>query len=93
MQLTVPNHGWEDGEGIILDRESLVFTCSQDSNQTEHPYPRATDPFADRVMTISNRTNNTFDVQVLNSAPSTNTTAHVFVSATAKGIRRIKLKN
>ena len=88
MQLTVPDHGWENGDGIILDKESLVFTCTQDSNNTEHPYPRATAPFADRVMTISNVATDTFDVQVLNTAPSTNTTTHTFVSATTKGIRR-----
>ena len=88
MTVTVPDHGWSNGDGIILDDYSLVFTCLEDSNNTEHPYPRPTDPFSNRVMTISNVTTDTFTVQVLASAPSTNTTTHTFVSATPHGIRR-----
>ena len=65
MTVTVPNHGWETGDGVIIDDNSIVFTCTQDSGATEHPYPRAKDPASRQILTISNVTTNTFDVQVL----------------------------
>ena len=42
--LSSEDHGWENGDFIKFDNDSLVFTCARDSNQTEHAYPRSTDP-------------------------------------------------
>ena len=59
-----------------------------DSNATNHTYPRSTDYASDRWLTISNKSTNNFSVQVLGTGniPSTNTSAHTFVSATTNGM-------
>mgnify|MGYP003312023859 FL=1 len=73
MTLTIPNHGFLDGESIKIGQNSLVFTCLLDVNGSDHAYPRNTDPVYDKWLTISNCTDDTFDVQVLENIPSTNT--------------------
>jgi len=91
MTITSNGHGMINGEHIKIADNSLTFTCAQDSNATNHSYPRPTDPVSNRWLTISNVQTNTFDVQVLDQVPSTNLTAHTFVSATANGITRAVL--
>ena len=88
MQLTVPQHGFVNGDQIKIATDSLTFTCGQDNNQTNHTYPRATDPAADSWLEISDVTFNTFKVQVLLSTgiPSTNTTPHTYVSSGTNNI-------
>ena len=54
--------------------------------RTQHEYPRATDPVSGEWLTISNKTTNTFRVNVLTNAPSSNTSTHTFVSAKADGL-------
>ena len=88
MTLTIKNHGFLDGESIKINTNSLVFTCLQDSNGSDHPYPRSTDPVANKWLTISNCTNDTFDVQVLETIPSTNVTLHTFKSALTGAVTR-----
>ena len=41
---------------ITIAQNSLVFTCTQDLNQTEHTYPRATDPLYDGTLSGSGTT-------------------------------------
>ena len=88
MQLTVPQHGFVNGDQIKIATDSLTFTCGQDNNQTNHTYPRATDPAADSWLEISDVTFNTFKVQVLLSTgiPSSNTTPHTYVSSGTNNI-------
>ena len=88
MQLTVPQHGFANGDQIKIATDSLTFTCGQDNNQTNHTYPRATDPAANSWLEISDVTANTFKVQVLLSTgiPSTNTTPHTYVSSATNNI-------
>jgi len=88
MTLTVNGHGFVNGEHIKLANNSLTFTCAQDSHNTNHTYPRPTDPSAGKWLKIFNVQANTFDVQVLKTIPSTNTTVHTFVSATANNLER-----
>ena len=57
-------------------------------SSSQKDYPRSTDPISGRWTKIFAVTENTVSVQVLNDIPSTNTTPHVFVSATSSGIRR-----
>ena len=40
------DHNLATGATITLDNESIIFTCDADNHQTNHPYPRATDPIA-----------------------------------------------
>ena len=86
MTCTVANHGLSNGDKIKLAPNSLSFTCAKDDNATVHTYPRATDPIASQWVAISNKTTNTFRIQVLSVTPSTNTTAHTFVGSTTNGI-------
>ena len=86
MTLTINGHGWNNGDKVNIADNSLTFTCTQGSGN--HSYPRSSDPASGNWLTISNVTNNTFDVQVLENIPSTNTTTHTFVSATSGGVIR-----
>ena len=61
---TLTNHGLSNGAAIRLADNSLVFTCDKDTHQTEHPYPRSSDPASGINLTISNKTADTFQVTV-----------------------------
>ena len=86
MTLTVADHGLKNGSRIMVEDGFVTFTCDQDSDQTKHSYPRASDPYSDEWMTVKNVTKDTFDVQVLFNIPSSNTTTHAFVSARPQSI-------
>ena len=92
MTITIPNHGFVAGDEIKVDDNTFRFTCLEDFNTSYHDYPRATDPISGQWVKIYNVTTNTFDIQVLNSVPSTNTTAHTFISAVANSITRSTIK-
>ena len=85
---TASAHGFSNGDYIKVAEKSLVFTCAQDDNLTEHPYPRKTDPIFNKWIQISNVTSNTFDIQVLLNLPSTNTTVHTLVSSEPNNIQK-----
>ena len=88
VTMTVAGHNFVDGDFIKLADDSLTFSCTHGSgNKT---YPRSSDPISDKWVAISNVTTNTFAIQVLDSVPSTNTTAHTFVSATSSGLTRAR---
>ena len=62
----------------------MTFTCNKDNSNTEHSYPRpGTDPFAGRLLDISNKTDTTFEVNV---GISPDTSTHVFKSAYPGGL-------
>ena len=65
MTITIANHGFANGNKVRIDDDALTFTCGQDSNATNHSYPRSSDPVSGMWIPISNVTQNTFDVQVL----------------------------
>ena len=86
MVLEIGNHNLTAGTSIKLAPNSLTFTCDQDNNATNHTYPRASDPFYDTAINIQSVTGTTITIQVLSTVPSTNTTPHTFVSATAGAV-------
>ena len=88
MTLTIAGHNFSNGEKIKIADNSLRFTCAQDNNATNHDYPRSTDAVSNKWIPIFNVTTDTFDVQVLDNIPSTNVTAHTFVSATSGGVSK-----
>ena len=45
LSLTIPAHGRSSGN-VQLVNNSITFTCSRDGHETEHTYPRASDPAA-----------------------------------------------
>jgi hypothetical protein len=89
LTVTVKNHGWENGDLVKFDDDSLVFTCGMDGNATNHPYPRSTDPFSGKWIPIYAVTGNTFRVAV---GVSSNTSTHTFVSAVEDGLKKKKDK-
>ena len=85
MVVTSAGHGFSDGDYVKFDDDSLTFTCSLDGNATNHTYPRATDRASGRWLVISNKTNDTFEVNVGITAFGG---THAFVTATSNGLKR-----
>ena len=57
-------HNLTNGTNIKLENSSLIFTCSQDNNATEHAYPRSSDPVAGIPTTISSVGTDTITINV-----------------------------
>ena len=38
------NHGLSNGDTIRIIDNGIIFSCSMDNRETEHSYPRVTDP-------------------------------------------------
>jgi len=85
MTVTITNHGFKVGDKVKFAVGAISFSCTHGSGGTT-AYPRSTDPIANKWVTIANVTANTFDVQVLDTVPSTNTTPHTYQSAAADAI-------
>ena len=83
--ITVANHGLSNGDLIKIVDESIVFTCAKDTHATEHKYPRASDPASGTWYAISNKTANTFRINV-GAANDATVGVHTFVSASTAGI-------
>ena len=81
--ITTPKHGFANKDRIKIADGSLVFDCALDGNSTEHSYPRSTDPYSGRWLSISGVTDLTFDVNV---GISPDTSLHTFKSAAPNGI-------
>ena len=88
MNLTINGHGFENGDKIKIDDNALTFTCAMDNHATDHTYPRASDPSSGKWLTVSNVTEQSFDVQVLTTIPQSNTTLHTFKSANPNCVKR-----
>jgi hypothetical protein len=83
MTLTVGNHSMRVGESVTIADNSLTFTCAQDNHQTDHTYPRATDPYSGKKVIITATTATEFTCNV---GVSSNVTAHLFKSATSNAV-------
>ena len=93
MTLTKTSHGLVEGDYVKVDQGGITFTCAQDSNVTNHAYPRPGDPIFNKSVKIERVTNDTFEFNALQGTTPTNTTAHVFVSATTGCINRVVVKS
>ena len=86
LELTIGTHNLNTGQGVKLTNEGITFTCGLDSNATQHSYPRANgqggatadDPAYDTSVSITATTATTITVNV---GTSSDTSAHVYVSA------------
>ena len=99
MTLTVNGHGMQTGDTIKIEDYSLGFTCTLDGNVSTKYYPRpsnsspangypSSDPVSGDFIPITKINDNQFSVQVLTIIPSSNTSAHTFVSAIPNCILR-----
>ena len=85
--VTLPNHGFSNGDQIKFRTNSVIFKCSKDNYASEHRYPRPTDPAADTFLTISNVTTNTFRVNV-GASPVGEQYLHTFASSELNSVER-----
>ena len=85
--VTLPNHGFSNGDQIKFRTNSLIFKCDKDNYATEHRYPRPTDPAAETFLTISNVTTNTFRVNV-GASPVGEQYNHVFTFSELSSVER-----
>ena len=72
---TTINHNLSNGDKIRIIDNGLIFSCSMDNRETEHSYPRVTDPASDAELVVSggsmNNTYNTAKTFVVNVGEST----------------------
>ena len=87
MTCTVASHGFNTGDVVRFDNASVTFQCSYGSGGNDS-YPRPSDYAMNRDLPITKIDANTFKVNILETAPSTNTGIHTFISATANGLKR-----
>ena len=78
MVITIGTHIIMVGDTIKIDDSALTFTCAYDNHGTNHKYPRLTDPYSGKKITVNSVTSTTVTVNV---GISPNTTEHKFVSA------------
>ena len=45
---TSVNHGLQEGDSVKFKLDSLTFRCDEYGQSSDHTYPRATDPYANR---------------------------------------------
>ena len=81
MIMTIGEHKLEAGTHIKIAQESLIFRCSQDNYQTDHAYPRTTDPYFNTSIEILSATSTTITVNV-GAATAQGQYDHIFQSAT-----------
>ena len=83
MTLTLPNHSYEIGDMIIVEKESITFSCGTPAVEISHP--RATDPLFRKPMQITNVAG---DVITVNAGDANGYTgAHTFVRAKANAVK------
>ena len=85
MVITKLAHGLKNGQRVNIKVGGITFTCTQDSNASEHSYPRSTDPVAGKWIKVANVTDHTFEVNV-GASQVGQQYAHTFVSALANAI-------
>ena len=84
-----PSPALANGQIVKFDNNSLTFTCDKDAHATNHTYPRSTDPLGGKWLPISNVSGgDQFDINVLETIPSSNTGIHTFVTAATNGVKR-----
>ena len=86
LSVTINSHGFNNGDWVRFNQESITFTCAKDNHVTEHSYPRVTDPVYNKWLQISNKTLNTFEINVGTSLDDTS--EHWFKSSVTGGIQR-----
>ena len=83
--ITLGNHKLKVGDYILLEKESLTFSCGSPAENISHP--RVTDPAFEKPLKITAVTTNTVTVQVGYAKGYQG--AHTFVSATTDGIKQV----
>ena len=82
--VTTAPHGLGTGDLVKIQQGALTFTCDQDSNATNHAYPRSTDPIFNKWIQVIVTNTTTFTMNI--GATTTGDYTHTFVSGTAGGV-------
>ena len=53
LVLAVGQHGIGVGRNIVLQDGAVTFTCLEDNDQTNHAYPRSTDPASGTSLAVT----------------------------------------
>ena len=86
VTLEVAGHGFSNGDYVLIEDNSLRYSCDLDGHSQWKYYPRPNYDYpSGRWLAISNVTTDTFDINV---GKSSYTGIHTFISATADGIKR-----
>ena len=86
VTLEVAGHGFNNGDYVLIEDNSLRYSCDLDGHSQWKYYPRPNYDYpSGRWLPISNVTTDTFDINV---GESSYTGIHTFISATADGIKR-----
>ena len=85
LEPTIAGHGFVSGDYVNFGTGSVSFKCAEDNYATPHAYPRSSDPYANRWLSIYNVGINTFSVFV---GVSSNTTTHQFFVGLANGLKK-----
>lgn len=85
LELTIPDHGFSNGDLIRIADNSLTFTCAP-NNSLELTYPRLSDPASGRWLSVTVNDVDTITVNV--GSAGTYLAAHTFVSAQSNSIIR-----
>ena len=83
-------HNIKPGQAVSIDGGSLVWTCAMDSHATDHPYPRTSDPYYNSKIEITSVTNTSI---TMNVGISSNTSAHLFKSASAGAVNMERIQS
>ena len=84
LRITITGHGCSVGDYIKIDDNSIVFTCAKDNHATTHSYPLPRSSVSGTWLPIHQVSTNRIWVNV---GKSSDTSAHLFVSATA-GVKK-----
>ena len=79
LQITIVGHGFQNGDSIQIPDNTITFSCNYGGGGSQ-TYPRTKDPASGRWLVVSNRTDNTFEVNVGDGGLASGS-AHTFVTA------------
>ena len=88
---TQNGHGFEVGEEIFIEENSITLRCALNSYADDHLYPRSTDPAGNNNrLKIISKTTNTYTVDV---GTSTNQSAHNVTAIAADAVSHVDISN
>ena len=79
LQITIAGHGFSNGDSIQIPDNTLTFSCNYGNGGTQ-TYPRGKDPASGRWLVISNKTDDTFEVNVGDGGLASGN-SHTFITA------------
>ena len=62
LTITLNNHGFSEGDYILIEDNAITFTCDLDGNATNHQYPRSYEYASGRWFAISSVATNSFQI-------------------------------